>query len=53
MNQGLFKSFGAIVAWRCPDPAAFALKPLSMPCTLAPASVPTHYVVNHLRMLDK
>jgi hypothetical protein len=53
MNHGLFKCFGAIPAWWCPDRPSLAGKPLSMPDTLTSASTSTHYIADHLRMLGK
>jgi len=46
MRHGLSNFLGAIAAWLCLAPVAFAREPLSMPGTLAPASTPTHYIAN-------
>jgi cytochrome c oxidase subunit II len=46
MSHSLSNYSGAIAAWLCLAPVAFAREPLSMPITLAPASTPFHYVAN-------
>lgn len=46
MTHGLSHFSGAIAAWLCLAPVAFARKPLSMPSTVAPASIPVHYIAN-------
>jgi cytochrome c oxidase subunit 2 len=43
MSHGLSNLLGAIAAWLCLAPVAFAREPLSMPSTLAAASTPAHY----------
>jgi heme/copper-type cytochrome/quinol oxidase subunit 2 len=46
MRHGPSNLIGAIAAWLCLAPVAFASVSLSMPSTLAPASAPTHYVAS-------
>jgi cytochrome c oxidase subunit 2 len=46
MSNGLSHFFGAIAAWLCLAPVAFAREPLSMPCTLAPGFTAAHCVAN-------
>jgi hypothetical protein len=46
MSNGLSNFFGAIAAWLCLAPVAFAREPLSMPCTLAPGFTAAHCVAN-------
>ena len=46
MRHGLSNFLGAIAAWLCLAPVAFAYEPLSMQSTLAAACTPAHYVAN-------
>jgi heme/copper-type cytochrome/quinol oxidase subunit 2 len=46
MSRGLSNFLGAITAWLCLAPVAFARKPLSMLSTLTPASSAAHHFVN-------
>lgn len=46
MSHGLSNFFGAIAAWLCLAPVAFARKTMSLPCTPAPASTPAHHIAN-------
>lgn len=46
MSPSLSNFFGAIAAWLCLAPVAFAREPLSMPSTLAAAATPAHYIAN-------
>jgi heme/copper-type cytochrome/quinol oxidase subunit 2 len=46
MRRGISNFFGAIAAWLCLAPVAFAYEPLSMPSTLASAVTPSHYIPN-------
>jgi cytochrome c oxidase subunit 2 len=46
MSHGLSNFFGALAAWLCLAPIAFAREPLSMLSNLAPASTPVHYIAN-------
>jgi cytochrome c oxidase subunit 2 len=46
MRHGLSNFSGAIAAWLCLAPIAFARDPLSMPSTLAAAAAPAHYIAN-------
>jgi cytochrome c oxidase subunit 2 len=46
MRHGLSNFLGAITAWLCLAPVAFARDPLSMPSTLAPAFTPVHYIAD-------
>ncbi len=43
MSPRLSNFAGAIAAWRCLAPVAFAREAVSMPSTLASASTPAHY----------
>ena len=46
MNCGLSNCLGAIAAWLCLAPVAFARQPLAMPGSLAPVFTPVHHIVN-------
>ena len=46
MRHGLSNFFGAIAAWLCLAPVAFAREPLSMPSTLTAAATPSHHIAN-------
>ena len=46
MSHGLSNCLGAIAAWLCLAPVAFAREPLSMPGSLAPGFTPAHHIVN-------
>ena len=47
MGRGFSNFWGAIAAWLCLAPVAFARARLSIPSTLAPASAaPAHYIAN-------
>jgi cytochrome c oxidase subunit 2 len=46
MNHRLSAFFGAIAAWLCLAPVAFARASLSMPSTLDSAFAPTHNNIN-------
>lgn len=46
MSNGLSNCLGAIAAWLCLAPVAFARESLSMPASLAPGFTPTHHIVS-------
>jgi cytochrome c oxidase subunit 2 len=46
MSHSLSSFSGAVAAWLCLAPVAFAREPLSMPNTLAAASTPAHHMAN-------
>ena len=46
MNHGLSNFFGAIAAWLCLAPVAFARAPLSMPSALAPGLTADEHIAN-------
>jgi cytochrome c oxidase subunit 2 len=46
MSHGLSTFSGAIAAWLCLAPVAFAREPLSMLGTLTPASTPAHSIAS-------
>ena len=46
MSHGISNFLGAIAAWLCLAPVAFARDPLSMPGTLAPGFTATHHIAN-------
>jgi cytochrome c oxidase subunit 2 len=46
MNHHLSAFFGAVAAWLCLAPIAFAREPLSMPSTLGPAVAPAYHIVS-------
>ena len=46
MKHGLSNFSGAVAAWLCLAPVAFARESLSLPSTLASASAASHYIAN-------
>jgi cytochrome c oxidase subunit 2 len=46
MSHGLSNFFGAVAAWLCLAPVAFAHEPLSMPGTLPAGFTAAHYIAN-------
>jgi len=50
MSRGLSSFSGAIVAWLCLAPVAFAREPLSMPSTVDLALTPAHSIA-HLSLI--
>lgn len=46
MGHGLSNFFGAIAAWLCLAPVAFAREPLSMPGRLTASATSPHYIAN-------
>jgi cytochrome c oxidase subunit 2 len=51
MSHGHSNFFGAIAAWLCLAPVAFAHEPLSMSRSLASASTAVHYIANQSLVL--
>ena len=46
MSHGFSNFLGAIAAWLCLAPVAFARDPLSVPSTLAPGFSAAHHIAN-------
>ena len=51
MSNGLSNFFGAMAAWLCLAPIAFARETQSMPSILAPAFGAAHHIVNFSLLL--